>query len=77
MTGPAISRDAYASSDVAGARKILDRIYGTASQPATIHGCDWQIRLSQVQAGDVATADLDLPLDLSFQITGHGATTGW
>lgn len=67
-----ISRGAYATSDAIGAREFLDRIYGAPQLPA-IDGGDWQIRLNQIQAGDVATADLDLPLDLSFQITGHGA----
>ena len=69
---PTIQRGAYATSDEAGALEFLDRIYGALPGHAAVRGGEREARLSQIEAGDVATADLDLPLDLSFQITGRG-----
>ena len=78
MTGRArtpIVRSDFSSSDPLEARELIDRVYGGRLRVGAVRDSSWKVTVNQIQAGAISFVDLDMPVDLFFEIAGRDQFT--
>ncbi|MBO0708354.1 MAG: helix-turn-helix transcriptional regulator [Candidatus Dormibacteraeota bacterium] len=72
---PSIVRSDFSTSDALEAREVIDQVYGGRLRVGRVRDGDLRVRVNQMQAAGIVSTDLDLPVDLFFEIAGRDQYT--
>lgn len=71
-----IVRTDFSTSDPQEAREVIDQVYGGRLRVGTsTNAGSWRVSVNQLRAGEVVSTDLDMPVDLFFEIVGRDQFT--
>lgn len=68
---PAIVRSDFSTRDPLEAREVIDQVYGGRLRVGTVRDNDLRVTVNQLQAAEIVSIDLDLPVDLFFEVEGR------
>lgn len=72
MTGPALLRRVkFTTSDQAEAREFIDQAYGGRLTLSAKRDSNWRVSLNKADAEAFSVAEVTLPADLTFKVTGR------
>ena len=66
-----LRRIEFASSDPLEIRDFLHRVRGSQMRLKSVRDRDWQVSLTQVNAGEFSSSQMRLPADLAFRMRGR------